>query len=165
VKSTVAERFAVNASPLIFLAQAEKIDLLRLAGDTGFVPETVVRELEAGAHIHDTAQVVRETAWLRIVDTPEPVEAIRIWDLGEGESSVLAWVLSHPGSTAVLDDLQARRCAATLELPVRGTLGLVIAAKQRGKIPAARPLIEQLREAGMYLSDAVVNFALRKIGE
>ena len=159
------ESFAVNASPLIFLAQAGLLDFLRLANDTGIVPQAVVRELEAGAHIHDTARVVRETSWLKVTEVGETPESIRLWDLGDGESAVLAWVLSHPGSDAVLDDLQARRCAATLGLPVRGTLGLVITAKQRGKIPAARPVIEQLRESGMYLSDTVVNLALKRIGE
>ncbi|WP_373528231.1 DUF3368 domain-containing protein [Nostoc sp.] len=30
-------------------------------------------------------------------------------------------------------------------IPVRGTLGIVITAKLRGVIPAARPVLEQLR--------------------
>jgi hypothetical protein len=37
---SVAERFAVNASPLIFLAQAGLLDLLRVVGDGGIVPTT-----------------------------------------------------------------------------------------------------------------------------
>jgi predicted nucleic acid-binding protein len=64
-----------------------------------------------------------------------------------------------------VDDLAARRCAATLGVPVRGTLGLVLIAKQRGEIPAARPVLEELRQAGMYLSDAVLNRALKRVGE
>ena len=35
------------------------------------------------------------------------------WDFGAGESAVLAWCLAHPGSEAIIDDLSARRCAAT----------------------------------------------------
>ena len=38
-------------------------------------------------------------------------------------------------------------------------------AKQRRLIPAARPVIEQLRECGMYLSNATINAALAKVGE
>jgi predicted nucleic acid-binding protein len=68
-----------------------------------------------------------------------------------------------PGTEVILDDLAARRCAATLGIPVRGTLGIVITAKQRGAIPAARPVLEQLRLCGMYLSDRVINQAL--VGE
>jgi predicted nucleic acid-binding protein len=65
----------------------------------------------------------------------------------------------------VLDDLAARRCARSLAIPVRGTLGLILIAKQRHIIPAARPLLEQLRRTGMYLSDHVLNRALRAVGE
>ena len=56
-------------------------------------------------------------------------------------------------------------CAEALGLPLRGTVGLVLAAKQAGRIVAARPLLEQLRNKGMYLSDAVLNRALRRVGE
>jgi predicted nucleic acid-binding protein len=48
---------------------------------------------------------------------------------------------------------------------VRGTLGLVLVAKQRGRIPAARPVLESLRASGMYLSDSVLNKALALVGE
>jgi predicted nucleic acid-binding protein len=43
--------------------------------------------------------------------------------------------------------------------------GLVITAKQRGNIPAARPILEQLRSCGMYISDKVMNQALALVGE
>jgi len=34
-----------------------------------------------------------------------------------------------------------------------------------GTIPAARPVLEQLRSSGMYLSDRVINPALVLVGE
>jgi predicted nucleic acid-binding protein len=48
---------------------------------------------------------------------------------------------------------------------VRGTLGLVLVARRRGVIPAARPVVERLRRSGMYLSDRVCDRALALIGE
>lgn len=64
-----------------------------------------------------------------------------------------------------MDDLLARRCAEALNIPVRGTLGLVLVAKQRGRIPSARAALMQLRTGGMYLSDRVMNEALKLVGE
>ncbi len=32
---------------------------------------------------------------------------------------------ANPGTAIIVDDLAARRCAATLGVPVRGTLGLI----------------------------------------
>lgn len=78
---------------------------------------------------------------------------------------MLAWALAHPGTEAILDDLEGRRCAAAIGVPYRGTLGLVLLARRRGKLVAARPVVTKLRDAGMYLSDAVVDSALALVGE
>ena len=141
------------------------LDYLRLAGDPVMLPSVVAQEIQRADANDPAARALGQTSWLVIVD-PGPVPpVIQAWDLGPGESSVLAWALNHPGSEAILDDLQGRRCAAALGIPVRGTLGLVLRAKQRGIIPAARPVLEALRKAGMYLSDRVLNDALAHIGE
>jgi predicted nucleic acid-binding protein len=52
-----------------------------------------------------------------------------------------------------------------LGLTLRGTVGLVLAAKRAGRLTAARPVLERLRDSGMYLSDAVLNRALRLVAE
>ena len=112
-----------------------------------------------------TAQALVRAAWrITVKASPIPV-LIQAWDLGEGESSVLAWAYTHPGTGAIVDDLAARRCAAALGLPVGGTLGLVLTAKRRGIIPAARPVVERLRQVGRYLSDHVMQQALALVGE
>ncbi len=59
----------------------------------------------------------------------------------------------------------SRRCAATLGVSSRGTLGIIITAKQRGVILAARPVLEQLCLCGMYLSNRIINQALALVGE
>lgn len=82
-----------------------------------------------------------------------------------GESAVLALAMQHPGTEAVIDDLLARKCAATLTVPVRGTLGIVLTAKNRGIIPLARPVIEDMMNIGLYLSKRVLNGTLSKVGE
>jgi predicted nucleic acid-binding protein len=47
----------------------------------------------------------------------------------------------------------------------QGTLSLVLLAKARGLVAAARPVVEQLRREGMYLSDQIMNQALAQVGE
>jgi predicted nucleic acid-binding protein len=161
----VAERPAVNASPLIFLAKSGLLELLRLAGDEIIVPLSVASEIEQRGAADITAQAIKKTSWLVVTETPPTPTLIQAWDLGEGESSVLSWAYAHPGAEAIIDDLAGRRCAAALGIPVRGTLGLVLVAKQRGLIPIARPILEKLRQSGMYLSDRVLDQALALINE
>ncbi len=111
------------------------------------------------------ARALTSVSWLTVVPSVPVPSVIQAWDLGDGESAVLAWAHSHPGSTAIIDDAAARRCADTLNIPLRGTLGLSLLAKQRGVVALARPVVEQLRAAGLYLSDEIIIQALALVGE
>ncbi|MFN6472902.1 MAG: DUF3368 domain-containing protein [Nostoc sp. SerVER01] len=156
---------AINTSPLIFLSKGGFLDLLLLVSSSIIVPEPVAEEIQAYGEIDLTAVALNNTNWLVVQQIPPIPNVIQNWDLGQGESAVLTWGYLNPGSEVILDDLAARRCAVTLGIPVRGTLGIVITAKQRGIIPAARPVLEQLRLCGMYLSDSVMNQALALVQE
>ena len=161
----MAERPVINASPLIFLSRAGLIDFLQLAGTEIVVPEDVATEIRRRGLSDITAQTIDSTEWLVIEKTPPVPPAIQAWGLGAGESSVLAWAQAHAGAEAIIDDLAGRRCAAAFGIPVRGTLGLILTAKERGRIAEARPVLVQLRLAGMFLSDRVMNQALALVGE
>jgi len=161
----VAERPAVNASPLIFLTRAGLLELLKLEAQEIVVPKSVAEEILRRGPNDITVRAMENETWLKVVeDLPAP-DAVRAWDLGEGETGVLAWGYANPGTTVIIDDLAARRCAATHGIPVRGTLGLVLTAKRRGVIPEARPVLERLRQSGMYLSDLILDQALALVEE
>nr|WP_319566427.1 hypothetical protein [uncultured Rhodoferax sp.] len=51
--------------------------------------------------------------------------------LGAGETAVLSYALAHAPLRAVIDDMDARRCAQTLGIPIFGTGGLLVLAKRR----------------------------------
>jgi predicted nucleic acid-binding protein len=155
----------VNASPLIYLSKAGLITLLQLLHSEIFVPEKVATEILQRGKSDISAKTIEETSWLRVIETPDVPSIIQSWDLGVGESSVLTWAYANPKTEAVIDDLAARRCAAALEIPIRGTLGLVLVAKQRGEVSSARQLLDRLKQAGMYLSDSVMNRALALVDE
>ncbi len=80
----------VNASPLIFLSKAGMIHLLQLEGPDVLVPEPVVGEILKRGRNDVTAKVLDSTPWLKIVEVPAIPALIQSWDLGRGESSVLA---------------------------------------------------------------------------
>ena len=161
----MAERPALNASPLIFLARANLLDFLKLAGPEIVVPSPVADEIRREGPQDPAAQALETIPWLRVVEPPPVPAVIQSWDLGAGESSVLTWAYAHRGTLAIVDDLAARRCAAALNVPVRGTLGLVLLAKQHGRVEAARPVLQAMRASGMYLSDEVLNRALALVHE
>lgn len=158
-------RPVVNASPLIYLSKGGFLDLLQLVGGEIIVPAVVASEILKRGQADPTVQALEKCAWLTVVETPPAPPIIQAWDLGPGESSVLAYAYATPEAVAILDDLAGRRCAEALNIPISGTLGLVLIAKRRGVIHASRPVLEKLRQSGMYLSDQTMNHALALIGE
>jgi predicted nucleic acid-binding protein len=159
----VSDKIVVNASPLIVLARAGRIDLLALVGTPIHVPESVSSEVRA--HSDDAARALDTVAWLQTVPDSERMPLVRGWDLGAGESAVLEWARTNRPARAIIDDYAARKLANVLAVPVTGTLGLALLARKQGKVPLARPLVEELARAGLYLSKPVVEHALRLVGE
>jgi predicted nucleic acid-binding protein len=161
----VPNPLVVNASPVIVLAKTGFLDLMRVVGDPVLVPSAVVQEVQQAGPNDPANQALAQIGWLTIVDPGQPPGILQAFGLDPGEEAVLAWALAHSGSEALLDDQAARRCAKALGIPYRGCLGLVIAARQQNIIPAARPVLEQLRHAGLRLSDRIANQALALVGE
>lgn len=154
----------VNASPLVFLGNAGRLEVLRQVGATRIlVPEPVYGEVTHEGHADRAAQVVAQATWIERLPPPEVPARLVAWDLGQGESAVIATALQYPNAAAVIDDLAGRRCALALGLPVVGTIGLVIAAHRRGHVTDPRALILELRAHGMWLADSVIERALRLV--
>ena len=161
----MTDKVIINASPLIFLARSRHLALLKSFADEVWIPEPVAEEILQRGQNDITAQAIKNTAWLVIQPVEDIPMSILEWRLGAGESAVLALGLAHLNAEVIIDDLAGRKCADSLDIPVRGTLGLVLAAKKRGVIPKARPVIEDMMGAGLYLSKRILNRALEKVDE
>ena len=129
------------------------------------VPDAVLREVSARGPADPVLLEIQRASWLKIVPAPPTPPEVLVWDLGDGESSVLSMALDDPECEAILDDRDARRCAQALSIGTRGTIGLIVLARQIGSIPAARPVLEQVRRAGLFVTDDLVRQALALVGE
>ena len=160
----MTERWVLNASPLIVLARVGQEHLFHTLADEAVVPRAVAVEIEAGP-ADDPARQVIAGGHFPIVDvTPAP--EILAWDLGAGETAVLSDALEEQGWTVILDDAVARKCARSFDLRLKGTLAVVILAKQRGLIPSAADVLRSLLNIGFRLDENVIREALsRTVGE
>jgi predicted nucleic acid-binding protein len=160
----ISKPWVVNASPLIVLGKIGRLDLLESFTASIVVPGSVIREIAVGSDDDPDTETTLAWATARTVaDIPLP-SAVAHWDLGAGESQVLARCLAD-GGVAVLDDGEARACAQSLGLPLIGTLGVILRARKSGVIPAARPLVNRMLATGSRLSPGLVEAALRQVGE
>lgn len=159
------EKWVVNASPLICLGKMGHLDWLpALAGEI-VIPFGVAREIESGPDDDPACHWLRSAGSVHVRPVGDVEADIVGWDLGRGESEVLAWARRHPDYTALLDDRAARRCADVLNIPVCGTVGVLMRAKRNGLNTHLAPLLEDAVKAGLHVSPAVRSEALRLVGE
>lgn len=158
-------RWIVNASPVILLAKIQQAELLLRIPDEVIIPQSVFEEIRA-AGPNDLGRQWLESLPHGIVRVDRPLRSeVASWDLGAGESAVISWALDVGGCEVVIDDLAGRRCAEVMRIPVTGTLGVILIAKRRGLVAAAKPLIESLRRVGAHVSESLVRSALNLVGE
>jgi predicted nucleic acid-binding protein len=82
-----------------------------------------------------------------------------------GEASAITLALEIPGSTVILDDLQARILAEQLGVLITGTVGVIIKAKLNGIIPSIRPLLNQIKKTNFRITPALEALALKEANE
>lgn len=160
------EEWIFNASPLILLGKIGRLHIIESLNSAYAIPSAVADEITAGPE-NDPARI-----WLseghnkqhlfKALDIPPQLLA---WDLGAGETAVLAHCIAQTGRRAVLDDRAARNCAEVYGLSILGTVGLLIRAKQAGLVPLLRPELNRLVASGSLLSESLIEEALRLAGE
>lgn len=155
------ERWVLNASPIISLARIDRANLLFSIPDEVVVPQAVFDEVMAGPAT-DAARVFLQSKESVIV-TSESSSEITTWDLGSGETAVLSFALANLNYVAILDDAAARKCSNSFSIPVKGTLAVVLMAKQKNLIPSAADVLRALRTAGFHLDDRVIQKALKDV--
>lgn len=65
----------------------------------------------------------------------------------------------------LVDDERARRVATLNHIEVVGSLGVLLLARERHLIQAVKPRLAEIQSAGIFLSERLVQKALRLAGE
>lgn len=158
------ESVVINASPLITLFRSGQAQLLPQLFSRIIVPQAVWQEVVLDEWTDAAALELRQQTWPLIEET-EVSPRVAAWSLGAGETAVLSYALAHAPLRAVVDDMDARRCAQTLGIAIFGTGGLLVLAKRRGLLSSVSDAIAKLRSAGLWLSDDISQVLRAQAGE
>jgi uncharacterized protein len=159
-----------NSSPLIHLAGIGRLDLLREWYQQVLIPPAVWREVVEEGQGRPGAREVDEAAkqaWVRVVATKDDalVRLLRR-DLDDGEAEAIALALEQVCDVILLDESEARMVAGTFSLQKTGTVGLLIRAKQEGKIASLKVELDRLRDnVGFWLHDDLYRQVLSAVDE
>jgi len=161
----LAEKVVINASPFILLCKSGLIGLLPQLFNEIYMHETVSEEVVHGNDIASEKLFDYEETWL-IRCLVNPAEEIVVWNLGDGETSVLSMAFANRSEyIALIDDRAARKCGETLDIKTLGTGGILILAKQRRLIKNVSFELNKLQDAGLWISDDVSNAILKQANE
>lgn len=154
----------INASPLITLFRSGQAHILPQLFNRIIVPQAVWQEVVLDDWDDAPVRKLRQQTW-PVREHVDPSPRVAAWALGAGETAVLSHALANPPLRAVIDDMDARRCAQTLGIPIFGTGGLLVLAKRRGLLDSVGGAIEKIRDAGLWLSEDVVRILKTQAGE
>jgi predicted nucleic acid-binding protein len=117
-----------------------------------WVPEAVKREYVAGIRAGDPD--LDEFDWISIVSSVEVSPELPS-SLGSGEAHATSLAVTKNARAILLDEQLARAVARKRGLPVVGTLGVLIAAKQSGLLVAVKPSIDMMISQRRHISDSL----------
>ena len=159
------QNWVFDASPLIVLGKAKLLKIISPLAICWFIPQSVEQEISHKSSIEPLLLQLSEKAKVerKVIDIIDPL--ISNWNLGYGESEAITLAMHNPGYGVVLDDLQARKCAKIMNIPLIGSLGLLVKAKKEGMLEIARPAFESLISLGLYVDKALIDKILSSIGE
>ncbi len=132
-----------DTGPIHYLTLLGRIEVLSHFFGEILVPSAVLRELNH----HSTPQPIRELmlnrpAWMKEVDCPRTNSKFDRFGIGEREALTVA--LLHPGAVLLCDDGAARAAAASEQIAVSGTVGILRDAALSNLVDI-REEIERLR--------------------
>lgn len=155
-----------NATPLIYLAKARRLDLLRTIFKEVYIPEEVkVEVVDRGKKLGEEDAYVVERAindgWLKVLKA-EPMEVpIK---LQPGEVAVLSLAKKLGLREVLVDEASARAAARLLDLTPRGTVYVLLKALETREIDLNRFLeaLSQMIRQGFRLKEEVYVEAVRE---
>ncbi len=144
-----------DASCLIVLSKIGQLELLHQVFGEVIVPQAVADEF--GQNL---------PAWI-VIRTPKQTSLVLLLEetLDAGESNAIALAVEMGDCYLILDDQKARKTAASMGIDFTGTLGVIISAKQRGILPAIRPVFEHIIGTDFRVSKAMIEQILLELGE
>ena len=155
-----------NATPLIYLAKANRIDLLERVFGIVFIPQEAKAEVvDEGKRLGEKDAYIVEKAinkgWLKVI----AVEAIDVpIKLDKGETAVLSLAKKLKLKVVLVDEILARSAAKLLDLTPRGTVFVLLKGLEKKEIDLDEFLevLNQLISQGFRLKEEVYVEAVKE---
>lgn len=160
------ETIICNSGPLIALSMVGQLHLLRQLYRQVIVPKAVIREVVESGAGRIGADEVESASWLKQKTLDVPPDPLLASELGAGEAEVITMAFRLNAKLVLIDERRARRIAEqAYNLRVKGSAGILVAAKKANLISSIKPLLESMMAQGYYFSNRLMERACKEAGE
>jgi len=140
-----------NTTPLIALVEVELLEILPILYGTLFIPDAVYQEYQV--RVVDGRPSLDTFNWVYPVKTVAEKDLSTALDAGEASAITLAFQVR--ARALLIDEKRGRHIARQQGLTVIGTMGILVAAKQKNLIPSVAPVLDVMISQGRYISPAL----------
>jgi predicted nucleic acid-binding protein len=103
--------------------------------------------------------------WVTVKSANQSLKEDFLQYVDEGEASALALASETNCDFIIVDDMAARKLAQKLGFTIKGTIGVLLQAKQENIIPAFRPYLDLVQQTNFRLSQQLAEQFLKEAGE
>ncbi len=153
-----------NTTPIISLLKIDKLHILKDLYEEIIIPQEVFNEIEAGKNKEYYADFSK-IEWIKIKKIKDEKSLSYFLDLDKGEAETIILSSELGADLIILDETLGRYHAKHAKLKVTGTLGILLKAKKSGLLPELKPLLYELKDKGIWLSNGLIEKILTLANE
>lgn len=147
-----------DCSALIALSVCDSLNLLEQLFASIVVPETVYNEATRPDKKQAQALKIFLQGKVRQVNLQDYVFLDAFADAGETEAMLLYKQLA--ADKLLIDDRRGRKVAKINQISTIGSLGVLLAAKEKGLVVEIAPLLKLIEQSDIYLSPNLIDTVL-----
>jgi len=156
-----------DSGPLIVIGRSELLGVLRQVAGEILVPATVFAECTRETTKPGAAALIEAASSGLFNVQSAPIAAPGLPDfatLDAGEISALR-LARHLKCPVLMDEALGRKIASRHGIPVIGSAGVLVVAKEQGLITEIAPILAAWRTWGYFMAPALLDMLLSRSGE
>lgn len=156
-----------NTSPISNFLHLKQISILQNLFSRIHIPPAVKKEIDAAFSSDSEWLQCLEDGFFIIQNVKDPLLVQQfLLQLHSGEAEALSVCLENKANLCILDDKDARIVAGLHQIPLTGTLGILIQAKKKGLLDSVEYLMDELKNRHhFWISESMYEKALALSGE
>lgn len=149
-----------DSSALVALSIMNRLDLLEIIFEKIYVPQAVYDEVTISFKPQSVA--LKNFLADKVISIELNISQV---GLGQGELEAIALYKDMNAKFLLIDDRRAKKFAKLNDVNVIGSLGIMVLAKELGKIKSIREDLEKLKNSDIFISESLIERVLHSVGE